>query len=99
MLAAFLSCSLPLAILSFCLTGVSYGTVPTVSAAFIAAFYGTKDYALNYSISNTKLLFSSFSATAAAALLSSTGSYFAPFVLLFAMAVAAFVLVFAIRKP
>ena len=99
MLAAILSSSLPLAILSFCLTGVSYGTVPTVSAAFIAAFYGTKDYALNYSISNTKLLFSSFSATAAAALLSSTGSYFAPFVLLFAMAVAAFVLVFAIRKP
>lgn len=99
MLAAISSSSLPLAILSFCLTGVSYGTVPTVSAAFIGAFYGTKDYALNYSISNTKLLFSSFSATAAAALLSSTGSYFAPFVLLFAMAAAAFVLVFAIRKP
>lgn len=99
MLAAILSNSLPLAILSFCLTGVSYGTVPTVSAAFIGAFYGTKDYALNYSISNTKLLFSSFSATAAATLLSSTGSYFAPFVLLFAMAALAFVLVFAIQKP
>ena len=99
MLAAILSSSLPLAVLSFCLTGVSYGTVPTVSAAFIGAFYGTKDYALNYSISNTKLLFSSFTATAAAALLGSTGTYFAPFVLLFAMAALAFVLVFAIRRP
>ena len=99
MLAAIISNSLPLAIVSFCLTGVSYGAVPTISAAFIAAFYGTKDYALNYSISNTKLLFSSFTATAAVALLGSTGTYFAPFVLLFAMAALAFVLAFTIRKP
>lgn len=99
MLAAISSGSLPLAILSFCLTGASYGTIPTISAAFISAFYGMKDYALNYSISNTKLLFSSFAATASAALFSATGTYFAPFVLLLAMATLSFALVFAIRRP
>lgn len=58
-----------------------------------------KDYALNYSISNSRLLFSSFTATAAAALLSATGTYFAPFVLLLVMAGISFVMVFAIKKP
>lgn len=99
MLAALAGQSLTLATLSLCLTGISYGANPTISAAFTSSFYGMKDYALNYSISNTKLLFSSFAATAAAALYTSTGTYFAPFLLLLVMAAASFVMVFAIRKP
>ena len=99
MLVAIAGGSLPLATASLCLTGISYGTNPTISAAFMSSFYGMKDYALNYSISNTKLLFSSLTATAAAALLSSTGSYFAPFVLLLVMSLLSLVLVFAIRRP
>ncbi len=99
MLIAITGASLPLATVSLCLTGISFGTNPTISAAFISSFYGMKDYALNYSISNTKLLFSSLTATAAAALLSSTGGYFAPFVLLLVMSILSLVLVFAIRRP
>lgn len=99
MLAALAADSLSIATLALCLTGIGYGTNPTISAAFTSSFYGMKDYALNYSISNTKLLFSSFAATAAAALYTSTGTYFAPFLLLFAMAGVSFVMVFAIRKP
>lgn len=71
----------------------------SVGSAVISSFYGMKDYALNYSISNTKLLFSSLTATAAAALLSSTGGYFAPFVLLLVMSILSLVLVFTIRRP
>jgi len=99
MLAAIAAHSLPLSILSFCLTGISYGCMPTISSAFVASFYGMKDFALNFSIGNTKLLFSSFAATAATALMVSTGGYTAPFQMLLALAAAAFVLGFFIRKP
>ena len=38
--------SLPLCIVGLCLTGLSYGTSPTVSSAFTAAFYGQKYFIL-----------------------------------------------------
>ena len=36
--------SLPLCIVGLCLTGLSYGTSPTVSSAFTSAFYGQKHF-------------------------------------------------------
>ncbi len=99
MILALLQNSLILGIVSLCLTGVSYGCCPTISSAFIGTFYGMKDFSMNYSISNTKMLFSSFAATMASSLLASTGSYVAPFVMLLGFTLLSFVLNFTIKRP
>lgn len=99
MIAALLASSLPLAIVSLCLIGLSFGSNPTISSALISEFYGRKYFSINYSISNTKLLFSSFAATAAGALLQATGGYLAPFVMLSIFAAVALGMSFLIRHP
>lgn len=99
MLAAIWTGSLVPGIVALCLTGISYGCCPTISSAFISSFYGMKDFSLNYSISNTKMLFSAFAATFASSLLASTGSYTAPFVMLLIFAAVSLALNFTIRRP
>lgn len=99
MLLAIARNSLILGIIAFCITGISYSCYPTISSAFIATFYGTKDFPMNYSISNTKMLFSSFAATAASSLLVSTGSYYAPFMMLLVFSGISLGLLFLIRRP
>lgn len=91
--------SLPLCILGLCLTGLSYGTSPTVSSAFTAAFYGQAHFAANLSISNFNLMAASFVATACTSLQGATGGYTAPFVLLLSLAGAALLLNISIKKP
>ena len=91
--------SLPLCIAGLCLTGVSYGSCPTVTSTFASGFYGQKHFAVNYSIINSNLILASFIATASNSLLISSGSYTAPFVMLLTVAVAALGLTFTIRKP
>ncbi len=98
-LVAVLTHSLPLCIVGLCLTGLSYGSCPTITSAFTASFYGTKYFPTNYSITNFNLIVASFIATFSSSLLSSTGSYVAPFILLLTLAVAALGLNFTIRKP
>lgn len=91
--------SLALCVIGLCLTGLSYGTSPTVSSAFTSAFYGQKHFATNLSISNFNLMFASFIATACSSLQTATGGYTAPFVLLLALAAVALVLNVSIKKP
>lgn len=91
--------SLELLIVGLCLTGLSYGTSPTISAAFTAAFYGRKHFATNLSISNFNLMAASFVATACAALMTASGGYTAPFLLLLALSVAALLLNLTIKRP
>ena len=98
-LVAVLTTSLPLCIVGLCLTGLSYGSSPTITSAFTASFYGTKHFPTNYSITNFNLIVASFIATFSSSLLASTGSYVAPFILLLTLAVAALGLNFTIRKP
>lgn len=98
-LAAVLTHSLPLCIVGLCLTGLSYGSSPTITSAFTASFYGTKHFPTNYSITNFNLIVASFIATFSSSLLTSTGSYVAPFILLLTLALAALGLNFTIRKP
>ena len=99
MIAALLASSLPLAVVSLCLIGLSFGSNPTISSALISEFYGRRYFSINYSISNTKLLFSSLAATAAGALLQSTGGYLAPFIMLASFAAVALGMSFLIRHP
>lgn len=91
--------SLPLCIIGLCLTGISYGSCPTMTSAFTASFYGTKYFATNYSLTNFNLIIASFIATFSNSLLISTGGYTAPFVMLLVLAVGALGLNFTIKKP
>lgn len=91
--------SLPLCIVGLCLTGLSYGSCPTMTSAFTASFYGAKYFPTNYSLTNFNLIVASFIATFSNSLLISTGSYTAPFVMLLILAVGALGLNFTIRKP
>lgn len=91
--------SLPLCIVGLCLTGMSYGTSPTVSSAFTSAFYGTKNFASNLGIMNFNLMCASFVATACSSLLTATGGYTVPFILLLALSVVALGLNISIKKP
>ena len=91
--------SLPLCIIGLCLTGLSYGTSPTVSSAFTSAFYGQKHFATNLSISNFNLMVASFIASACSTLQTSSGGYTAPFVLLLSLSSVALLLNISIKKP
>ncbi|MBQ8899193.1 MAG: MFS transporter [Clostridia bacterium] len=46
--------------IGLCLCGFSYGFSPTISAAFAAEFYGSRNFALNFSILNLILIPASF---------------------------------------
>lgn len=91
--------SLPLSVVGLCLTGMGYGSAAMMSSAFISAFYGLKHFPLNYSIANTILIPSSFSATLASYLMTASGGYVAPFIMLLSCAVVALYLNTIIDKP
>ena len=91
--------SLHLCIIGLCLTGLSYGSCPTMTSAFTASFYGAKYFPTNYSLTNFNLIVASFIATFSNSLLISTGSYTAPFVMLLILAVGALGINFTIKKP
>lgn len=91
--------SLPMCIAGLCLVGMSYGSCPTVSSAFVSAFYGSKHFPTNFSIMNFNLIGSSLMATACGSLLTSTGSYMAPFAMLLGLSIGALALNLLIRKP
>ena len=91
--------SLPLCIVGLCLTGISYGSCPTLTSAFTASFYGEAHFPVNYSLTNFNLIVAAFIANGSNALLISSGGYVAPFLLLLALAVAALGLNFTIRRP
>ena len=98
LLAVYLH-SLPVCIAGLCLTGLSYGSCPTVTSAFTASFYGQKYFSVNYSLMNFNLIVAAFIASFSNSLLISSGGYVAPFVMLLILAVAALGLNFTIKKP
>lgn len=91
--------SLTLCIVGLCLTGVSYGTSPTVSSAFTAAFYGQKHFAANLGVMNFNLMVASFIATACSTVAAASNGYTIPFVILLVLAFLALVLNFSIKRP
>ena len=91
--------SLSICIIGLCLTGLSYGSCPTMVTAFVSSFYGQKHFATNFSIMNCNLIFASFIATACSNLLESFGGYTAPFILLLTLAVMALILNLSIKRP
>ena len=98
-LLAAVAGSVPLCIAGLCLVGFSYGACPTLSASFIAAFYGNRYFATNFSVMNFNLMGASMVATLANGLLASSGGYTAPLSMLLTLAVAALVLNLSIKRP
>jgi OFA family oxalate/formate antiporter-like MFS transporter len=98
-LFAVLSGSLPLCIAGLSLTGISYGFAPPISSAFTMAFYGHKNFAMNFSIANTMLIPASFTATLAGTMITSSGSYVSTFVMLIAFSAASLLLNLSIQRP
>lgn len=91
--------SLPLCIIGLCLTGLSYGSCPTVTSAFTSAFYGQKFFSVNYSLMNFNLIFASFIAGFSNTLMINTGSFTASFIMLVVLSVAAMGLNITVKRP
>ena len=91
--------SLPLCIAGLCLTGISYGACPTITAAFTSSFYGMKHFSGNMALMTFTVMGGSLIATASNKVLEVTGGYTGAFVMLLALTLAALVLNALIRKP
>ena len=91
--------SLWLCIVGLCLTGMSYGACPTITAAFTSSFYGMKHFPDNMAIMTFCVMIGSFIATASNKVVEITGGYNATFAMLLALTFVALVLNIFIRKP
>ncbi|MCI9119200.1 MAG: OFA family MFS transporter [Flavonifractor sp.] len=91
--------SIILCVAGLCLTGIAYGFLATIISAFTVTFYGPTNFSSNYSISNMMLFPAAFGATLASVLLTQSGGYSAPILMLAAFAAAAMAINLTIRKP
>lgn len=91
--------SLPICIAGLCLTGLSYGSCPTLTSAFTSSFYGQKYFSVNYSLTNFNLIVAAFIAKFANTLLAQYSGYTAPFMMLLILAVCALGLNVSVKKP
>lgn len=98
-LVSVLTSSVVICVIGLCLTGLSYGSCPTMVTSFTAAFYGQKHFSSNFSIMNCNLICASFIATACSSLQGAFGGYTVPFILLLTLAVLALILNFSIKRP
>lgn len=98
-LAAVSVGSLPLCVAGLCLTGMSYGACPTITAAFTSSFFGMKYFSTNMAFMTFTVMGGSLIATVSNKVLEATGGYSATFMMLLALTFAALVLNVFIRKP
>ena len=91
--------SLPLCIIGLCLTGMSYGSCPTITAAYTSSFFGMKYFSTNMALMTFTVMIGSFIATAANRVLEATGGYTAAFGMLLALTLIALPINIFIRKP
>lgn len=91
--------SLPLCIGGLCLTGMSYGSCPTITAAFTSSFFGLKYFSTNMAFMTFTSMAGSLIATVSNKVLEITGGYPATFMMLLALTVIALILNVFIRKP
>ncbi|MBQ8293084.1 MAG: MFS transporter [Bacilli bacterium] len=91
--------SLVLCIIGLVLVGMSYGSCPTVASAITSAFYGQKNFSRNFSVMNFNLMIAAFIATGCSTILTNTGGYLAPFILLLSLTGLALILNLSIKRP
>lgn len=91
--------SLPLCIAGLCLTGMSYGACPTITAAFTSSFFGMKYFSTNMALMTFTVMGGSLIATVSNKVLEATGGYTATFAMLLSLTAVAMILNLFIRKP
>ena len=91
--------SLPLCIAGLCLTGISYGACPTITAAFTSSFFGMKYFSNNMALMTFTVMGGSLIATVSNKILEVTGGYTATFMMLLALSFVALILNVFIRRP
>ena len=91
--------SLPLCIAGLCLTGISYGACPTITAAFTSSFFGMKYFSTNMALMTFTVMGGSLIATVSNKVLEATGGYNATFFILLALTFVALILNIFIKKP
>lgn len=97
-LIAVMSSSLVLCIIGVCLTGISYGSCPTITSAFTSSFYGLKYFSSNMALMTFTVMVGSLIATASNKVLELSGGYTVTFVMLLALTFVALVLNIFIKK-
>ena len=90
--------SLPLCIAGLCLTGISYGACPTITAAFTSSFFGMKYFSTNMALMTFTVMGGSLIATVSNKVLEATGGYNATFLMLLSLTIAALILNLFIQK-
>lgn len=83
----------------FVCVGFGYGGTPTMNAAVVKQFYGSENYAVNFSILNTNLLPASFLSPLGASMYERTGTFSGVLLLLAALGCAALAVSFFVRGP
>ena len=91
--------SLPLCIAGLCLTGLSYGACPTITAAFTSSFFGMRYFSTNMAMMTFTVMGGSLIATVSNKVLEITGGYNGTFLMLLGLTVVALILNIFIRKP
>ena len=91
--------SLSLCIAGLCLTGISYGACPTITAAFTSSFFGMKYFSTNMALMTFTVMGGSLIATISNKVLEATGGYNATFFMLLALTFVALILNVFIKKP
>ena len=91
--------SLPLCIIGVCLTGISYGACPTITAACTSTYFGMKYFSGNMALMTFTVMVGSLVATASNTVLEATGGYTATFLMLLALTFVALLLNALIKKP
>jgi OFA family oxalate/formate antiporter-like MFS transporter len=100
LLAAISSLNITFFIIGAIVIGLAYGSIPPTNAAYVNLFYGTKNYALNFSVMNTAIIPGALlGPLLAGAIKTATGSYFNAFAIILGLAAVAYVLQIAIKKP
>lgn len=91
--------SLPLCIVGLCLTGISYGACPTITAAFTSSFFGMKYFPSNMAIMTFTVMGGSLIATVSNKIYEMTGGYNGTFIMLLVLCFVALGLNVCIKKP
>ncbi|MBE5970404.1 MAG: OFA family MFS transporter [Lachnospiraceae bacterium] len=98
-LLAMLSGAFALIVIGYIIAGIAYGGVTPTNSAIISDFFGRKNFAMNFPVINTNLLFASFGSTIAGKLFDASGSYFSTMILFIGLVIVSFVIFLFIRRP
>ena len=86
-------------VLAFIAFGLAYGGVTPLNSAVISSFFGTENYAVNFSIINLTLIVSSFGGTLAGLIYDKTGSYMTMLICFTVIVVLGILASLALKKP